>query len=146
MKSDNFPDGAGSNKNAKRSIRVVNISEYSPSWVDQFSREADSIRSAIKCAKFYIDHVGSTAVKGLAGKPIVDILISLSDWSAAGALVAELEDLGYDINEKCDDVPRYFLTKYSADGCEDFHVHICEPGCHWGARNAYFQKRAGRRR
>jgi GrpB-like predicted nucleotidyltransferase (UPF0157 family) len=139
MESNNFSGSTGSNKNAKRGIGIVSISEYSPSWADQFSRETDSIRSAVKCAKFYIDHVGSTAVKGLAGKPIVDILISLSDWNAAGALVSELEDLGYDLNEKCDDVPRYFLTKYSTDDCEDFHVHICEPHCRWGREMLIFR-------
>ncbi|MEB4629291.1 GrpB family protein [Burkholderia contaminans] len=118
---------------------VVTISEYNPSWIESFSAEEKSIRSTVKCAPIYIDHVGSTSVEGLPGKPIIDILISLSDWDAAGALVSELECLGYRVSEKCDDVPRYFLTKYSTNGSCGFHIHVCEPHRRWGREMLIFR-------
>ena len=42
-----------------------------------------------------IDHIGSTAVPGLAAKPIVDIQISVAAFEPLGAFRAQLEGLGY---------------------------------------------------
>ncbi|HDZ47682.1 hypothetical protein LCGC14_0108220 [marine sediment metagenome] len=113
-------------------IGSINIAEHSPSWRKQFLRESNAIRSAMSDKYIYIDHVGSTSVKGLSSKPIIDILISLTDWKSAAEIVTKLEGLGYCISEKCDDVPRYFLTKYSSNDSGCFHVHICQPHCRWG--------------
>lgn len=113
-------------------MNTVIISEYSDSWAEHFSKESKLIESVVSCTKIYIDHVGSTSVKGLPSKPIVDILISISDWSVVDCLVDELREVGYHVNEKCDYVPRYFLTKYASDGSGSYHVHICKPHSRWG--------------
>lgn len=111
-------------------VDSVKICEYSYSWVEQFHNEYELIKSAVSFADFYIDHVGSTSVKGLSSKPVVDMLMSISDWSVVDRLSIELETLGYHMAEKCDDTPRLFLTKYTSGGC--FHLHVCEPNSRWG--------------
>ncbi|WP_176055173.1 GrpB family protein [Paraburkholderia caribensis] len=140
MESKDISNKFSSDRKAPLEIGVVSISEYRASWADQFLKEASCIRSATNCAQIYIDHVGSTAVEGLPAKPIIDILISISDWSAAESLVSELEGLGYKIGEKCDKVPRYFLKKYSAGGSEGFHIHVCEPHRRWGREMLTFKE------
>ncbi|WP_197076971.1 MULTISPECIES: GrpB family protein [Pseudomonas] len=112
-------------------MNTVSISEYSDSWSEHFSKESKLIESAVSSTKIYIDHVGSTSVKGLSGKPIVDMLISISNWDIVDDVVRELEALGYDVSEKCNDVPRCFLTKYTFDGSGSYHVHICKPHSRW---------------
>nr|WP_246238029.1 GrpB family protein [Pseudomonas akapageensis] len=112
-------------------VSTVSISEYSDSWAEHFSKESKLIESVVSCTKIYIDHVGSTSVKGLPSKPIVDMLISISNWSVVDSLVNELKVVGYHVNEKCDDVPRFFLTKYASDGSGSYHIHICKPHSRW---------------
>ncbi len=109
----------------------VIITEYDISWTNQFLEEAEKIENAVKFSTIYIDHVGSTSVNGLCGKPIVDILISLCNWDDIEKVVIELKRLGYVVSEKCDDIPRYFLTKYN-NKSKKYHVHICEPHRKWG--------------
>jgi len=97
-----------------------------------FKDEADRISRAVTSPKIYIDHVGSTSVKGLASKPIIDILISLSDWNSISIVISKLKELGYTVSEECHNVPRYFLTKYDSNHSSGYHIHICEPHCQWG--------------
>ena len=110
----------------------VVLSEYNCCWKNKFLEESQKIKNAVNFTTIYIDHVGSTSVKGLSSKPIIDILISLCDWSAITKLADVLVRMGYDIDEKCDDTPRLFLKKYNEISSENYHVHICEPNCRWG--------------
>ncbi|MEG1312707.1 MAG: GrpB family protein [Bacilli bacterium] len=106
----------------------ITISDHKPEWEKLFIAEAEKIKSRIKYSKIYIDHVGSTAVSGLASKPIIDILINLSDWSKISEILNQLLKLDYEIEENCSDAPRIFLTKYSSN---NYHIHICEPQSRW---------------
>ena len=53
------------------------IAPYQPEWPKKFSREAFFIRLMIGRYITMIEHIGSTAVPGLAAKPIIDILIGV---------------------------------------------------------------------
>lgn len=52
----------------------VEIVSYDPAWPALYEREAERLRRALSHVPFRVDHVGSTAVPGLAAKPIVDVL------------------------------------------------------------------------
>ncbi|HEJ7125239.1 TPA: GrpB family protein [Serratia marcescens] len=110
----------------------VVLSEYNCCWRNKFLEESQKIKNAVNSTTIYIDHVGSTSVKGLSSKPIIDILISLCDWGEITKLADVLVRMGYDIDEKCDDTPRLFLKKYNEISSENYHVHICEPNSRWG--------------
>lgn len=73
-------------------VRVV---EYDPAWPGQFDLERREIAHALEGATMRIEHVGSTAVPGLAGKPIVDLLIGINDLADAAGYIDRLEALGY---------------------------------------------------
>lgn len=120
-------------------MKTVDICDYDPHWGRQFSTEAELIKSTFRHAKIYIDHVGSTAVKNLPSKPVIDILISIENWDNVKKLVLVLEGLGYSVDEKCDSVPRYFLKKYMEGNAGCFHVHICEPHRRWGREMLTFR-------
>jgi GrpB-like predicted nucleotidyltransferase (UPF0157 family) len=107
------------------------ISNHDLDWNGIFLEEAGNIKSKFGSLVFFIDHVGSTSVKDLPGKPIVDILISVQDWTVAAKVAAGLASLNYHVSEICEDTPRFFLTKYPHDSSIGFHVHICEPGRKW---------------
>jgi GrpB-like predicted nucleotidyltransferase (UPF0157 family) len=60
-----------------------------------FERERDTIRSALGGLR-EIEHIGSTAVPGLAAKPKIDILVGLRSWDDLNAGVDALLGIGYE--------------------------------------------------
>ena len=56
---------------------ALELAEYDPSWPRRFEAEAAAIADALGDLVRQIEHVGSTAVRGLAGKPTVDIAVGV---------------------------------------------------------------------
>src|SRR2546430_2783370 len=69
----------------QRAVREdVGIAPYDSHWPDLFGREAQHLRSCIPAGLILrIEHFGSTAVPGLAAKPIVDMLVQVTSLRAA---------------------------------------------------------------
>lgn len=68
---------------------------YDPSWPAQYQRLAARIRHATGAAGRRVDHVGSTAVPGLAAKDVIDIQLTVDDLAAADALAEPLAAAGF---------------------------------------------------
>jgi GrpB-like predicted nucleotidyltransferase (UPF0157 family) len=78
---------------ADEPIRVV---VYDPRWPTRFERERALLDHAIGAwAEGGIHHVGSTAVRGLGAKPIVDILVGVGDLAGSRACFDPLARLEY---------------------------------------------------
>ena len=75
---------------------TVEVVEYDDAWPARFTAEADQIRAGLGAQLRRIEHVGSTAVPGLAARPVVDIAISVEDLDAVD--VAAYERPGFDVN------------------------------------------------
>jgi GrpB-like predicted nucleotidyltransferase (UPF0157 family) len=74
-------------------IRIV---PYDPRWPARFEAEKALLEQSIgSWATGGIDHVGSTAVPGLAAKPVIDILVGVDDLPSARACFGELAKLDY---------------------------------------------------
>jgi GrpB-like predicted nucleotidyltransferase (UPF0157 family) len=75
---------------------VIRISPYDPAWPDAFARERTALEEAIgPWSVGGIHHVGSTAVPGLAAKPIVDILVGVDDLESSRGCIDRLAALDY---------------------------------------------------
>ncbi|WP_299323000.1 GrpB family protein [Parasphingopyxis sp.] len=103
-----------------------------PQWSAQF--EAEKCRIAETLADetvLAIEHVGSTAVPGLAAKPIIDIMIAVpSVEQARGRFPEALKPLDYVFWADNPDADRLFFVKGMPPFGErrTHHVHVCEPG------------------
>ena len=69
------------------------IVPYDPRWPDEFARLAAPLRQAAGDLALRVDHIGSTAVPGLAAKDIIDIQVTA--LALAPALEDALASLGY---------------------------------------------------
>lgn len=69
--------------------RRVLLAEADPTWPDQYARLAARIRHAVAPADLRIDHVGSTAVPGLAAKDVLDIQLTVASLAEADGVLAE---------------------------------------------------------
>ena len=70
------------------------VVEYDPEWPGQFARIRDRVTPALRAVEHRVEHVGSTAVPGLAAKPIIDIDVVVAEPDVDRA-VALLVTLGY---------------------------------------------------
>ncbi|KKJ99388.1 dephospho-CoA kinase [Micromonospora sp. HK10] len=71
------------------------LTEPDPTWPEQYARLAARIRHAAG-ADLRVDHIGSTAVPGLAAKDVIDIQLTVSSLAEAdGALGDRLADAGF---------------------------------------------------
>ncbi len=98
--------------------RTIDIVDYRPEWVERFSQEKARIEAAVGSTIRRIEHVGSTAVPGLAAKPIVDVMVSVDDPEKESSYLPAMERAGYDLRVR-EPGHRMFRTPE-----RDVHVHF----------------------
>ena len=74
---------------------LVLIQDYDPSWPDAFSRLAAEVQVAFGSLVVTVEHVGSTAVPGLAAKPIIDLDVILASPADLPEAIRLLATIGY---------------------------------------------------
>jgi GrpB-like predicted nucleotidyltransferase (UPF0157 family) len=74
---------------------TVRIVPYDPVWPRRYRELAAAIRGALGDAALDIEHVGSTAVEGLAAKDVIDIDHTVADPREEDRYVPALARLGY---------------------------------------------------
>jgi GrpB-like predicted nucleotidyltransferase (UPF0157 family) len=71
------------------------IMEYKESWVEDFNEIKKNLNKALTNLNILIEHTGSTAVRGLAAKPIIDIIVVFGKHAAFNEIKMSLEKTGY---------------------------------------------------
>jgi GrpB-like predicted nucleotidyltransferase (UPF0157 family) len=105
----------------------VIIVAYDPRWPHEFEAERARIGRALGALALRIDHHGSTAVPGLAAKPIIDIQISVARLDSIATYVERLAPLGYLHMPHADDAVCPFFHR-PAQWPHTHHVHLVETG------------------
>ena len=104
----------------------VIIVPYDPNWPDRFAKERDRILSAIGSLTLAIEHTGSTSVPGLAAKPVIDMVLTISELNSADMAIGRLEQIGYEYRPIGDLPGRLFLRRF-VEGERRFHLSLSEP-------------------
>ena len=119
----------------QRAIREeIVIVPYDPAWAESFRREKEHLWSCLPNDLVRrIEHFGSTAVPGLAAKPIVDILVEVTDLNSTRIRIAPLlEQQAYEYFWRPthgDDGPPFyawFIKRDPRDGTRTHHIHMVE--------------------
>jgi GrpB-like predicted nucleotidyltransferase (UPF0157 family) len=104
----------------------VRIVPYDPGWPAIFAALAADLRASLGEVAVRIDHIGSTSVRGLAAKPVIDIQISVADFEPLDAYRAPLERLGYIYRpDNAERTKRYFREP---PGGRHIHIHVRRAG------------------
>lgn len=74
----------------------VVITGYDPRWVSWYETDAAELRRLLGPRLWGLEHFGSTAVEGLAGKPIIDILLAPAEWPLVDRDREAVIGLGYE--------------------------------------------------
>lgn len=103
----------------------IELAEYDASWPGLFAREARRIRSALGERALQLEHVGSTAVPGLAAKPRIDVLLVVADSSAEEDYLPALEASGYTLRIREPDWHEHRVLKGPDT---DVNLHVFSSG------------------
>src|SRR5215471_12195707 len=106
---------------------TLEIAPYDPAWPAAFAAERDRLAAVLGDLAIRIDHHGSTAVPGLAAKPVIDIQISVADLGPLAEYAARLARLGYVHVPHPDDAFCPFFHRPAA-WPHTHHVHLVESG------------------
>lgn len=105
-------------------MRTIEVVDYRPEWEKLFKEEEKKIRKILGKNCIAVYHIGSTAVRGLAAKPIIDIMPVVKDLSLVDAHDPEFQALGYDCRGESGIPGRRFYAKGGDD--RTHHIHIFE--------------------
>ncbi|MCJ8295229.1 MAG: GrpB family protein [Colwellia sp.] len=103
------------------SNRVIEVVDYDPNWKIIFETEKIALTKAIGSNTVKIDHIGSTSVIGLSAKPVVDILIEVSNLEELDAAHENIYALGYTIKGENGISGRRYFQK--GGNQRSHHVH-----------------------
>jgi GrpB-like predicted nucleotidyltransferase (UPF0157 family) len=103
---------------------AVRLVAHDPEWAEQAGREADRLRAATGPAIMAIHHIGSTAVPGIVGKPILDLMAVAPNLETLEGVRPKIEALGYAWHGEYGLTGRRFCTLTdAARGLRMFHLH-----------------------
>ncbi len=119
----------------------VVVVPYDPAWPELFRREKEHLLECLPRELIRrVEHFGSTAVPGLVAKPVVDLLVEVTDLAATRERIAPLlEAQGYDYFWRPtygDDGPPFyawFIKRDAVTKVRTHHLHMVEAGFsgHW---------------
>ncbi len=104
----------------------IRLAEYDSAWPQLFEREAARIRAALGGRAKLIEHVGSTAVPGLAAKPRIDIVLAVADSSDEASYVPSLQAVGYVLRIR---EPSWHEHRVLKGPDTDVNLHVFSAGC-----------------
>ena len=115
----------------------IEIVSYDPSWPARFAEEAGLLRGALAAWLVGpIEHIGSTAVPGLAAKPVIDIMAAVPTLDASRPAIAAASTLGYCYYPYRPDSEHWFCKPSPAFRTHHLHlVPIDSP--QWGRAIAF---------
>ncbi len=102
------------------------LAEYDERWPRLYRREESRIRAALGDRALQVEHVGSTAVPGLAAKPVIDIVLVVADSAHEPEYVPDLEARGYVLRIR---EPDWFEHRLFKGPDTNVNVHVFSTGC-----------------
>jgi len=134
------PGGESLRERVARAVSErVEVVDYDPRWPSMFAGEKEHLTRCLPSDLVgRIEHFGSTAVPGLAAKPVIDMLVEVVDLGETRRRIAPLlESRGYDYfwrPTSGDSTPPFYawFIKRDESGARTHHIHMVESHFeHW---------------
>ena len=104
----------------------IQVVPHDPTWRSEFEREAKHIRRALEDIVVRLHHIGSTAIRGIFAKPIIDFLLKVDDLVELDERSTAMEELGYRAMGEFGIPGRRYFQKGNASGIRTHQVHAFE--------------------
>lgn len=99
--------------------QVVLVS-YSDEWKRKFALEKQALTAALFPITVHIEHIGSTAVPGMAAKPLIDLLVTYKE-NDDEALHKKLRNVGYQLEQPEAALDHLFFVRGEPP---EYHLHL----------------------
>lgn len=103
-------------------MRNIIVVDHDENWSNQFQEEANKLKEIFKDILVDIHHIGSTSVKGLKAKPIIDIMPVVKNIQKVDNFNSQMEAIGYECMGEYGIKERRFFRK--GKDLRTHHVHI----------------------
>ncbi len=104
---------------------IVRVVSYDPEWKDEFLKIKKMIIDCVGDLIIGVEHVGSTAVEGLASKPIIDIDVVIDSYDIFSAVKARLSEVGFEHEGNLGVEGREAFRRTFVDGFMPYHMYVC---------------------
>ena len=116
----------------------IELTEYNPEWPAAFTAESERIRASCGPALMAIEHIGSTALPGIAAKPVLDLMLGVVRLEDADELVSPMCALGYEYAGRYEVFGRFsFVLRMHGRRVSHAHGFVLD-GPHW-RRHLFFR-------
>lgn len=105
----------------------VSVVPYNPDWTLWFRELREPIWEKIRDYAVDVIHVGSTSIKGMSAKPVIDIDILVEDWKRFPEIVGRLHELGYKHQGDLG-IKEREAFKQTRGSCHPHHLYVCRVG------------------
>lgn len=107
----------------------VALVPYDPHWSALFTAERDRLLGLFPAQLLDVQHIGSTAIPGMAAKPIIDLMAGVESMAMADLLYVPLLDSGYTTSDAFNATltDRRWFMRY-ANGHRTHHLHVVVHG------------------
>jgi GrpB-like predicted nucleotidyltransferase (UPF0157 family) len=107
---------------------AIVIVDHRPEWAADFAREALRLTPAMQPVLAHpIEHIGSTAIPGLAAKPIIDMVAVVVDVGSVAAVEGAVQGLGWvAAPEPGDEAQRRRSYCFPSVARRTHHLHVVE--------------------
>lgn len=120
-------------------VKPVVVVGYDPGWPARYEAERQLVVGVLGDRVLGIEHMGSTAVPGLAAKPVVDMMAGVADREAAEACLPALAGAGFTDVTPCDEHPGWYFCVGKGERPHDVHLHLVEHGARFWDRHIRFR-------
>ena len=105
---------------------TIHLAPYDPAWPMQFEVLKKQICEVLKTTVLQLEHVGSTSVPGLSAKPVIDMVLVVTDSSEETSYVKPLEEIGYTLRIR---EPDWYEHRVLNPPVIKGNLHVFSPGC-----------------
>jgi GrpB-like predicted nucleotidyltransferase (UPF0157 family)/GNAT superfamily N-acetyltransferase len=116
------------------------IVESDPRWPRWFEEESVPLRAALGMSLLGLEHVGSTSVPGLGGKPTIDMMAGVAGGTEADAALPDLAAIGYtDVTPEPEHPDWYYCIGKGSVDVRRFHLHLARHDSGFWHRHIVFR-------
>lgn len=118
---------------------IVELEEYNFAWEKEYEKEEELLKEVLGDKIIEIHHIGSTSIKGLKAKPIIDILIVINSLDEIVEIEELLKPFDYENRGAQGVIDRCFFAKGPEDA-RSHYIHFTTPYSKTYYNQIYFKK------
>ena len=107
---------------------TVELMPYDPEWARLFEQEKISIQDVLKDDALGIEHIGSTAIPGMDAKPILDLMVAVTQIDDYSEFMISLKKLGYSFMRDNRSEQEHILFVKGPEECRTHYLKLTTLG------------------